>query len=394
MRTESLPRTAIREREGRYIYIACPWTPLGGGMFKVADYLIQAQASSASLASAEAAELRPLDTRGGANALYSFWVLATALARIARGRLSGRLAGVHVNMAERLSLFRKGAVIAACRALGVPVVLHLHAAQLHHFYQSLPRPLRALTRWVFSLPASVVVLGSAARRFVIEELGVAPERVDIVINGVPEPTHARRVAGDSAMQRVLFVGNLSERKGVTDLLQALALPGLDTARLEVTLAGGGDVEAYEAKARQLGIDSFARFAGWSDQQQVARLMARADVLVLPSYDEGLPLVILEALANGVAVVCSPVGEIPSVLSDGANALFVQPGDVAGIAAGLRRVLQDAELRAALERNGRALYEQTFSIAHFFASVAHIHQRDFGVAGRPLRPAAASQEGVA
>lgn len=394
MRTESLPRTAIREREGRYIYIACPWTPLGGGMFKVADYLIQAQASSASLASAEAAELRPLDTRGGANALYSFWVLATALARIARGRLSGRLAGVHVNMAERLSLFRKGAVIAACRALGVPVVLHLHAAQLHHFYQSLPRPLRALTRWVFSLPASVVVLGSAARRFVIEELGVAPERVDIVINGVPEPTHARRVAGDSAMQRVLFVGNLSERKGVTDLLQALALPGLETARLEVTLAGGGDVEAYEAKARQLGIDSFVRFAGWSDQQQVARLMARADVLVLPSYDEGLPLVILEALANGVAVVCSPVGEIPSVLSDGINASFVQPGDVAGIAAGLRRVLQDAELRAALERNGRALYEQTFSIAHFFSSVAHIHQRDFGVAGRPLRPAAASQESAA
>jgi len=394
MRSESLPRSAIREREGRYIYIACPWTPMGGGMFKVADYLIQAQASSAAIASANAAELRPLDTRGGANALYSFWVLATALARIARGRLSGRLAGVHVNMAERLSLFRKGAVIVACRALGVPVVLHLHAAQLHHFYHSLSRPLQALTRWVFSLPASCVVLGSAARRFVIEELGVAPERVDIVINGVPEPTHARRVAGDSAVQRVLFLGNLSERKGVSDLLQALALPGFDTAHLEVTLAGGGDVHAYETQSRALGISGFVRFAGWSDQQQAARMMARTDVLVLPSYDEGLPLVILEALANGVAVVCSPVGEIPSVLSDGVNACFVQPGDVAGIAAGLQRVLQDGELRAALERNGRALYEQQFSIAHFFGSVAHIHQRDFGVAGRPLRAAAVSQDGKA
>jgi glycosyltransferase involved in cell wall biosynthesis len=388
MRSESLPQTAIREREGRYIYMACPWTPLGGGMFKVADYLIQAQASSSALASAGAAELRPLDTRGGANALYSLWVLAAALARIARGRFSGRLAGVHVNMAERLSLFRKGAVIATCRALGVPVVLHLHAAQLHHFYHSLSRPLQAMTRWVFSLPSSVVVLGSAARKFVIEDLDVEPGRVDIVINGVPEPTHARRMAEDGGMQRVLFVGNLSERKGVTDLLQALALPGLDTEKLEVALAGGGDVEAYEAKARELGIASFVRFAGWSDQQQVARLMARADLLVLPSYDEGLPLVILEALANGVAVVCSPVGEIPSVLTDGVNACFVQPGDVAGIAAGLRRVLNDAELRAALERNGRALYEQNFSIARFFSSVANIHQRDFGVAGEPLRPAPA------
>jgi len=190
---------------------------------------------------------------------------------------------------------------------------------------------------------------------------------------------------------VLFLGNLSERKGVSDLLQALAQPGFDTARLEVTLAGGGDVHGYETKSRELGINGFVRFAGWSDQQQAARLMARTDVLVLPSYDEGLPLVILEALANGVAVVCSPVGEIPSVLSDGVNACFVQPGDVAGIAAGLQRVLQDGELRATLERNGRALYEQQFSIAHFFSSVAHIHQRDFGVAGRSLRTAAVSQD---
>ena len=381
MRSESLPHSAAREREGRYIYLACPWTPKGGGMFKVADYLIQAQAFSASAA---AAELRPLDTRGGANALYSLWVLATAVTRVVRGKLNGRLAGVHVNMAERLSLFRKSVIIIVCRALGIPVVLHLHAAQLHHFYRSLPRPLQMLTRWVFSLPASCVVLGSSARRFVVEELGVPANRVEIVINGVPEPTHARRVASEQTVQRVLFLGNLSERKGVSDLLQALALPGFDASRTEVVLAGGGDIETYRIKAKQLGIETLLDFAGWSDQQQVARLMARADVLVLPSYDEGLPLVILEAMANGVAVVCSPVGEIPSVLTDGVNACFVQAGDAAGIARSLQRVLNEPALRTSLERNGRALYEQNFSLARFFASVARIHQRNFGVAAQPLR----------
>jgi glycosyltransferase involved in cell wall biosynthesis len=379
MRSEPMTGTAVRELDARYIYIACPWTPKGGGMFKVADYLIQAQAFSTP---AGAAELRPLDTRGGANALYSFWVLATALARLVRGRLGGRLAGVHVNMAERLSLFRKSAVIVTSRALGIPVVLHLHAAQLHHFYRTLPRPLQALTRWVFSLPASCVVLGTAARSFVIDELRVPADRVEIVINGVPEPTEARRKVVAHAVQRVLFVGNLSERKGVSDLLQALALPGFDTTRLEVCLAGGGDMQAYQAKARALGIDRFVRFEGWSDQPKVARLMARADVLVLPSYDEGLPLVILEALANGVAVVCSPVGEIPSVLTHDVNACFVRPGDVAGLWAGLQRVLQQPELMDRLGRNGRALYDQQFSLTRFFASVARVHQRHFGIAGQP------------
>jgi glycosyltransferase involved in cell wall biosynthesis len=95
-------------------------------------------------------------------------------------------------------------------------------------------------------------------------------------------------------------------------------------------------------------------------------------------------VILEALANGVAVVCSPVGEIPSVLQDGVNACFVQPGDVAGIAAVLQQVLQDDGLRSSLERNGRALYERNFSIARFFSSVAQHSPARF----RRGRPAAA------
>lgn len=378
MHSESNQPDAAPASSGRYIYIAVPWAPMGGGMFKVADYLIQSQAAQAP---AHAAQLRPLDTRGGGRAWYSMWVLLTALAKLLRGRLDGRLAGVHVNVAERLSLVRKGAIVALCRAIGVPVVMHLHAAQLHHFYHSLPRPLQAMVRWIFSMPASVVVLGTASRRFVMEELRVPGGRVEILSNGVPEPARPREPAAPGAPRRVLFLGNLSERKGVCDLLHALALLALRPASLEVTLAGGGDVAAYQAKARQLGLDGFVHFAGWVDQQQVAQLLARSDVLVLPSYDEGLPLVILEALANGVAVVCTPVGEIESVLSDGVNACFVRPGDVDGIAATLSKVLREPALMETLGRNGRALYEQRFSLSRFFSSVARIHQRHFGVAAQ-------------
>jgi glycosyltransferase involved in cell wall biosynthesis len=390
-----MPQTSVPNESdtstsaGRFIYIACPWTPVGGGMFKVADYLIQAQTSQSTHGGVE---LRPLDTRGGGHAATSLWVLTKALAKLVRGRLGGKLAGVHVNMAERLSLWRKSAILVTCRALGVPAVLHLHAAQLHHYYRALPSVLQRLTRWVFSLPESVVVLGTAARTFVTDELGVPPQRVEIVINGVPEPVSAphRRPASPD-MRKVLFLGNLSERKGVSDLLRALATPGFDTAKLQVCLAGGGDVPAYQAMARILGVESFVQFEGWCDQARVAELLAQADVLVLPSYDEGLPLVILEALAHGVAVVCTPVGEIPSALSDGINALFVTPGDIEGIAQALQKLLAEPEQLERLGRNGRLLYEQEFSIARFFASVARIHQRHFGAAAEPIRAAALTEE---
>ena len=357
-------------------------------MFKIADYLIQAQSFSAS---AEFAELRPLDTRGDSNPLYSLIVLGSALARLIQGRLSGKLAGVHVNMAERLSLFRKSVVVIACKALGIPVVLHLHAAQLHHFYRALPRPLQAVTRWVFSLPASCVVLGGAAQRFVIDELKVPASRVEIVINGVPEPVDHQPLLSNTGMKRVLFVGNLSERKGVSDLLQAVAICDFEELQVQVTFAGGGDVDSYQKKAKALGLDGCVFFEGWSDQKKVADLMARSDVLILPSYDEGLPLVILEALANRLAVICTPVGEIPSVLTDGVNALFVQPGDVAGIAAGLEKVLKDTALQRTLGRNGHALFQARLSLSGFFASVARIHRRHFGIAGKPLPPVGNAKE---
>jgi glycosyltransferase involved in cell wall biosynthesis len=350
---------------------------MGGGMFRVAEYLIQNQ----KLAT-QHAQLLPLDTRGGGSALGSLWVLMQALGHLVSGRISGRLAGVHVNMAERLSLFRKGAMIVVARLLGIPVVLHLHAAQLHHFYRKLPAPLQALTRGIFALSSHCIVLGNAAREFVTEELRVPPNKVQVVNNGVPAPTATRRIQSNGRPRRVLFLGNLSERKGVSDFLHALATPGLDW-NIQVSLAGGGDIERYQALAEELGITGFVRFEGWADQTKAAALMASADVLILPSYDEGLPLVILEALAHGVAVICTPVGEIPFALQHGTSAIFVTPGDVPGIATALHQVLNDDLLRKRLEQNGRMLYEAKFSMGQFFSNIAAIHRRVFGISAAPM-----------
>jgi glycosyltransferase involved in cell wall biosynthesis len=382
MQISNAPNDAVTTLVGvvganaRYIYIACPWTPLGGGMFKIADYLIQSQAEELPR---EAAQLRPLDTRGGASAFFSLWILLTAIVKIAKGRLGGGLAGVHVNMAERMSLFRKGTLIIACAAFGVPTVLHLHA-QMHCFYGSLPAGLRAMTRWVFSLSQIVIVIGPTARSFVTLVLRVPPNRVRMIINGVPEPNESSRPERESDKRQVLFLANLSDRKGLSDLLRALAQPELDKSRLQVTIAGGGDVAAYRAKAAELGVTELVRFEGWCDQQKVCQLLANCEVLVLPSHDEVLPLAILEALAHGVAVVTTAVGEIPSLLTDGVNAVFVTAGEPASIAAGMQRVLQEPGLRQSLASNGRALYLQHFSLSSFFSNIASVHKDHFGVAG--------------
>ena len=363
----------------RFIYIAVPWSPAGGGMYKVADYLIQAQDPQTP---EHAAQLRPLDTRGPGPAWKSLLSLGKAMWQIARGKMSGGLAGVHVNMAERMSMFRKGMIVITSFVLRVPVVIHLHA-QTKGFYRSLPLFAQDVVRWMFSLASSVVVIGSGPRRFVIEDLGVNPRKVDIVINGVPGPAQApeRKIAADG-IRRVLFVGRLTELKGVGDLLEALAKAPLDRSKVEVTLAGNGEDDRFKAQAQALGVESFVNFAGWCDQPKIDELLAKADLLVLPSHDEVLPLVVLEALGRGVAVVCTPVGELPTVLSDGENARFVPVGDVDQLAQTLGNLLNDDEQLLQLGRAGRKLYEQQFSLERFFSSMARVHQRHFGIAGMP------------
>ncbi len=382
------------------IYIACPWTPVGGGMFKVADYLIQSQAgdtrdltgpageSSTGLAGGERrARLLPLDTRGDGSAAASLLTLARAITRLARDHRTGRVAGVHVNMAERLSLVRKSVLLAACRAMGIPVVLHLHAAQLHRAWPRFPRPLRWIVRQVFALPAACIVLGRQSADFVVRELRVPRERVEVVINGVPQPRPANRRA--DGPPRLLFVGNLSGRKGVPELLQALALPPLAALQAQLTLVGGGDLPHWRAMAHGLGLGQRARFEGWADQPRVGQLLSQSDALVLPSHDEGLPLAILEALAHGVPVVCTPVGEIPHVLTDGRQACFVPAGDAQALARTLAQLLADARLREDLARQGQALWREHFTLARFFERIATIHRRHFGVSAAP---ASASRSG--
>jgi glycosyltransferase involved in cell wall biosynthesis len=200
---------------------------------------------------------------------------------------------------------------------------------------------------------------------------------------VPAPILPRQLRGDGL--NLLFVGNLSARKGVPELLRAMALPSLATLPVTLTLAGGGALQEWRAMAAYLGVSRRVRFEGWADAPRLAQLLSQADALVLPSHDEGLPLAILEALAQGVPVVCTPVGEIPHQLQGGTHAFFVPPGDAPALSRGLARVLGDARLREALGRNGHDLWRRRFSLPRFFAEVAAVHARHFGLAGT-LAPA--------
>ncbi len=368
-RAAGVPRAvAMRRCEPDTCLLVSPYGQAGGGMGRAMTYLMAAGSvlSEAERGPGAPHPLRLLaaESRGQGHAAASPLHAGRVALRMLELRLAGRLALVHLNVAERGSIWRKGVLLAWARLLGVPVLLHLHAAQVIAFHAGLGPVRRRLVGAMFRQASRVVVLGGPWRDWVAG-LGVPASRIAVVRNGVPRPVAAptRRPAG--LPFRLLFLGNLSARKGVPELLDALASPALAGVAVHLTLAGGG-AAAFRERVAALGLEPRVTFTGWLDAQAVAACLAAADALVLPSHDEGLPLVILEALGLGLPVVTTPVGAIPEVLREGETALLVPPGDATALAAALARLVGDEGLRERLGAAGRALYEREFTLARFSA----------------------------
>lgn len=186
----------------------------GGGIGRMMGYVVDALPRVD-----EGLEVRVVDTRGPGHIAWSPFHLAAALLRLGLERLRGRPV-VHVNIAGRGSTIRKLVVVPWLRLLGLPVVLHLHDYNYRAYLEAAPRPLRAMVAAMFRSVAAVVTLGAADRALLIE-LGCAPERVVVMHNAVPLPRLAPARPPRATVQ-VLFLGRLSERKGVPELIDALA----------------------------------------------------------------------------------------------------------------------------------------------------------------------------
>lgn len=318
-----------------------------------------------------------IDPRGPGPVAWSPFFLTVAVIRVVLGAKFGNLGLLHLHVAERASLVRKGIVAAVARRLGVPVLLHLHAAEIQPFYERLPRLAQLAVGRMFRQADLCVVLGTGWRDWLSETMGVSPARIAVLRNGVPQLGGRRDAPAPTARAarfHILFLGNLTPRKGVADLLTALADPVLAGCDFEAVFAGGGDSAPYRRQAASLGLAPRVSFTGWVDRARASSLTRAADVLVLPSYHEGLPLVVLEALEAGTPVVCTPVGSIPEVLADQQTALFVPPGGCHEIATALRRLIDDRALAGRLAAAGQALYQREFTMDAFVTSLAALYRR--------------------
>lgn len=257
-----------------------------------------------------------------------------------------RVALLHVHMSHRASCWRKLAFIWPAYAAGIPVIIHLHGSEFAEFYERECRPWqqRLISR-TFDRAARVLVLSESWRRWVC---GITGNPAVITLhNPVTVPARAAR-ADDRQPGRLLFLGRLGQRKGTYDLLAALE----QCEQASLWLCGDGEIDACKERVRTLGIEERVQFLGWVRGDDKARLLREASVYVLPSYREGLPMSVLEAMAAGLPVVSTRIGGIPEAVTDGVEGYLIDAGDTLALADRLHRLSSAPQHAAAM---GQAAY---------------------------------------
>lgn len=245
--------------------------------------------------------------------------------------------------------------VAACALAAMmrtPFVAKVHGTDINGFTREPAR--RAQIRWALNRARHVVAV-SAALRARLTEIGVDPQRTSVLYNGVdparflPLPQQESKLAlGYAAEARLLlFIGNVQQSKGCGDLLEAFArlAPRLPALRL-VYVGPGPQVAELKARASALGLAERVDFAGRKAHDEMARWFCAAELFCLPSHSEGVPNVILEAMACGTPVVATDVGGVAEVLPDHAG-LLVPPHDVPALEAALFSALGRSWDRARL-----------------------------------------------
>jgi glycosyltransferase involved in cell wall biosynthesis len=226
---------------------------------------------------------------------------------------------------------------------------------------------------MFQRARRVIVLGERDRRIVEDVLGVATRRVVRLANAVPDPGEPPpRAAGPRSTVRLRFLGHLDDRKGVPELLHALARPALRQRAWHLDLAGGGEVARFRAAAHDHGLADRTSFHGWLSPEGVAALCRTADVFVLASHAEGQAMSLLEAMAHGLAIVTTPVGAHLEAVAADREAIIIRPGDVDGLAAALARLIDDPARRAQLGAAARRRFLAAFDIGGYAVALARLY----------------------
>ena len=288
--------------------------------------------------------------------------------------LFNRPDGVLLFAAVGPSIAEKGLMAWAARIVGIPASMFPRGAQVIEAARE--SPLQKL--WIKAAmrgATQMLCQGPAWQRFAVDELGFESSRCPIIYNWTATPElikiGKRRVPPSAnKIPKILFLGWLEREKGVFELLGACRRLS-EKHKFRLLIAGNGNAERRAKDyVMDCEMDKFVEFLGWVHGERKRQLLEEADILVLPSWIEGFPNTVIEAMAAKLAVVVSAVGNVPDILANREQALLIPPKNEEMLWSALDELMCNPGLCASLAENGHSFARDHFTTESAIARLVH------------------------
>lgn len=265
-------------------------------------------------------------------ALSAFWLLFWKLLA------SSDLSIVHIHTASNVSFRRSVLFMKLAKLMRRQVIMHIHAGSFKTYYEAN----RDFVKSNLMKCDRILALSPVWKAFFTQEIGL--KHVDVISNLVPFPTLECIKTDPQKKIEALFLGAIKEEKGIFDLLDVLAAHREQLqGHFLLHVCGDGEVDRFLRQVKDNRLEDIVTFEGWVIQEQKVRLLNQCNLQILPSYIEGVPICLLEAMSYGQSIISTRIGGIPSIVEDQVNGILIDPGDKEALWNAIEQHLSHREL---------------------------------------------------
>ena len=302
------------------------------------------------------------------NNLFKILYFFVAYIRIFLTIIFNKPGVIHIHMSYRGSFSRAYAIQKLALKFKIRNIIHLHGSEFKKWYDSVNSNKQNKIKYLMKNCDNFIVLGQLWNEIIKE---IEPDTKTIILNNsVNVPTLNARYMNKKT---ILFLGVLIKRKGVHDLLEAIKK--IDSDNYTILIAGSGEEELNLKKMVTESNIKNVEFLGWVDKNEKESLLLKSQFMILPTYNEGLPMSILEAMSYGVPVVSTYVGDIPTVIKNNENGFLYKAGNINDLTRILDDIIKMKENEwNKLSKEAKNTIKKSYTEKTYFDKVINIYKK--------------------
>lgn len=261
---------------------------------------------------------------------------------------------IHIHISSKGSFFRKALILFIAKVFNKKAILHIHGSEFDLFYLNAPDFIKKIITNTLNNSDLIIVLSKQWEEK-ISKISSNPH-IKVLYN----PTVIKELQNShSGNVNILFMGRLGKRKGTYDIIEAAK--HIESDNVTINMYGDGNVEEFKKLVIDNDLQDTIKINGWISGDEKKEVFKNSNILILPSYNEGLPISILEAMAYGMPVISTPVGGIPEAVENGFNGFLIQPGDYKALAEKIDILANDSKLREKMGLESYKIAKERFDI---------------------------------